>query len=308
MDKKSLRDGFGKALLELGQNKDVVVLSADLAGSTKTSMFAKEYPQRHFELGISEQNMMGVASGLAACGKIAFSTSFAVFNPGRNLDQLRTSVCYSNLNVKVIGAHAGISIGEDGATHQATEDIAITRSLPNMTVLVPCDYEEIYKATKEAAKLKGPVYIRSGRPSVPVLTKPDSEFKIGKANILRKGKDASIIACGIMVDKALLAAEMLKKEGIDVSVINMHTIKPIDKDAIVAAAKMGPIVTAEEHQIHGGLGSAVAEVVARYCPVKMDFIAIKDTFAESGTMDELMVKYHLTENDIVKSVKACLAH
>lgn len=308
MNKRSIRDAFGKALEELGEiNKNVVALSADLAGSVKTSEFAKKFPERHFEVGISEQNMMGIASGLAACGKIPFIASFAAFNPGRNWDQLRVSVCYSNMNVKVIGGHAGISIGEDGATHQALEDIAITRVLPNMTVIVPSDYNEMYKATIAAAKHNGPVYIRSGRPNVEDL--PESKFEIGKANILKKGNDITIIACGLMVQESLHAAEELEKKGISAQVINMHTIKPIDKDAIIKAAKETKrIITAEEHQINGGLGSAVAEVVAQSCPVPMKFIGIKDTFGESGTPYELLKKYGLTKEEIVKEAEKLIKH
>ncbi len=307
METKSVRDAFGKALLELGEkNKEVVALAADLGGSVRTNWFAEKFPERHFEVGISEQNMMGVASGLAACGKIPFAGSFAVFNPGRNLDQLRTSVCYSNMNVKIIGAHAGITVGEDGATHQALEDIAITRTLPNMTVIVPSDYNEMYKATLAAAGHKGPVYIRSGRPKIDVL--PETDFKIGKANILRKGDDLAIIACGIMVGEALKAAETLDSRGISARVINMHTIKPIDKDAVIAAAKETKmILTAEEHQVNGGLGSAVAEVLAQDYPAKMKIIGVKDTFGESGKPRELMEKYGLTAENIVKQAMDILS-
>ncbi len=305
MDNKSVRDGFGKALVELGKkNKDIVAFSADLAGSVRTNWFAKEFPDRHFEVGVAEQNMMGIASGLAANGKIPFVGSFAVFNPGRNLDQIRASVCYSNMNVKIIGAHAGITVGQDGATHQAMEDIAITRSLPNMTVIVPSDYNEMYIATIAVAEHKGPVYIRSGRPKVPVLTDENAKFEIGKVVTMKQGNDVTIIACGIMVSKAMEAAELLEKENVSVRVINMHTIKPIDKDAIVKAAKeTKAIVTAEEHNVIGGLGSAVSEVVVNTNPVPMRFVGIKDTFGESGTGDELLEKYGLTSKDIVKAVK-----
>lgn len=308
METRSVRDAFGKALVELGKkNKDVVALSADLAGSVRTNWFAEEFPERHFEVGIAEQNMMGIASGLAACGKIPFVASFAAFNPGRNWDQLRVSVCYSNMNVKVIGGHAGISIGEDGATHQALEDIAITRVLPNMTVIVPSDYNEMYDATIAAAKHPGPVYIRSGRPKVEDL--PESKFEIGKANILKKGKDITIIACGLMVQESLKAAELLEKKGISASVINMHTIKPIDKKAIINAAKeTKAIITAEEHQVNGGLGSAVAEVLSENYPTKLKIIGIKDTFGESGSPDELLTKYGLTKEHIVKEAEKLLNH
>jgi transketolase len=307
MDKRSIRDGFGKALLELGEkNKNVVALSADLAGSVRTNWFAEEFPERHFELGIAEQNMMGVASGLAACGKIPFAASFAAFNPGRNWDQLRVSVCYSNMNVKIIGGHAGISIGEDGATHQALEDIAITRCLPNLVVIVPSDYNEMKKAVFASAKHKGPVYIRSGRPKVEDL--PEHDFKIGEANILKKGKDITIIACGLMVQESLRAAELLDKKGVSTSVINMHTIKPIDKKAILNAAKeTKAIITAEEHQIHGGLGSAVAEVLAQSnYKIPMMILGIEDTFGESGKADELLKKYKLSKETIVKKAEKLL--
>ena len=302
---RSVRDGFGKALVELGKkNKNIVAFSADLAGSVRTNWFAAEFPDRHFEVGIAEQNMAGIASGLAACGKIPFIGSFAVFNPGRNLDQIRSSIAYSNMNVKIIGAHAGITVGQDGATHQALEDISITRALPNMTVLVPCDYDEMFNATIASAEHKGPVYIRSGRPKIPDITKPEDKFVIGKAKLMKQGKDVTIIACGIMVSKALEAAELLEKDKISVRVINMHTIKPIDKDAIIKAAKeTKAIITAEEHQVIGGLGSAVAEVVVQNHPVPMEFVGIKDSFGESGSGDELLEKYGLTSKDIVKAVK-----
>jgi len=302
---RSVRDGFGKALVELGKkNKNILAFSADLAGSVRTNWFAAEFPDRHFEVGIAEQNMAGIASGLAACGKIPFIGSFAVFNPGRNLDQIRSSIAYSNMNVKIIGAHAGITVGQDGATHQALEDISITRALPNMTVLVPCDYDEMFNATIASAEHKGPVYIRSGRPKIPDITKPEDKFEIGKAKLMKQGKDVTIIACGIMVSKALEAAELLEKDKISVRVINMHTIKPIDKDAIIKAAKeTKAIITAEEHQVIGGLGSAVAEVVVQNHPVPMEFVGIKDSFGESGSGDELLEKYGLTSKDIVKAVK-----
>ena len=302
---RSVRDGFGKALVELGKkNKNILAFSADLAGSVRTNWFAAEFPDRHFEVGIAEQNMAGIASGLAACGKIPFIGSFAVFNPGRNLDQIRSSIAYSNMNVKIIGAHAGITVGQDGATHQALEDISITRALPNMTVIVPCDYDEMFNATIASAEHKGPVYIRSGRPKIPDITKPEDKFVIGKAKLMKQGKDVTIIACGIMVSKALEAAELLEKDKISVRVINMHTIKPIDKDAIIKAAKeTKAIITAEEHQVIGGLGSAVAEVVVQNHPVPMEFVGIKDTFGESGNGDELLEKYNLTSKDIVKAVK-----
>ncbi len=297
------RDGFGKALVKLGKiNPDIVVLSADLEESTRTKWFKEKYPERFIEVGVAEQNMLGIATGLALEGKIPFAASFAVFSPGRNWDQLRISVCYSNANVKIFGGHAGLTVGKDGATHQALEDIAITRALPNLTVIVPCDSEEMEKATISAAKLKGPVYLRGGRERIPIV-KENEKFEIGKANILREGKDVAIIACGIMVHKALKASDILKTKGISCRVINMHTIKPIDKKTILDAAKECKfIVTAEEHQITGGLGSAVCEVVAESHPTKVIRVGMKDRFGESGEPNELLIKYGLTEKDIFDAV------
>ena len=299
------RNGYGKGLVALGKkNKNVVVLCADLADSTKASMFKARYADRFIECGISEQNMMGVAAGLAKEGKIPFVSSYAVFNPGRNWDQLRVSVCYNNLNVNVQGGHAGITVGADGATHQALEDIAITRVLPNLTVIVPCDAVEAEKATIAATNIKGPCYIRTGRIKVPTITSYKTPFKIGKINVVVEGNDASIIACGIMVYEAVKAAYELKKHGINVAVINCHTIKPIDKQGIIKyAKKTRAIVTAEEHQIMGGLGSAVSEIVSEYYSVPVVKVGIKDKFGESGKPEELMKKYGLTANDIINAVK-----
>ena len=299
------RDGYGKALLALGRlKKNVVALCCDLTDSTRVEWFKQKYPKRFIEVGVQEQNMAGLSAGLALIGKIPFISSYAVFSPGRNWDQLRVSVCYNNLNVKIQGAHAGISVGPDGATHQALEDIAIMRVLPNMKVIVPADAIQAEKATIASASIYGPVYIRVGRDKVPVITNKNTPFKFGKADIYRIGKDACIIACGRMVFEALVAAENLAKEGIEVMVINCHTIKPIDEKTILSAAKKTKaIITAEEHQIHGGLGSAVAEVLSAHFPTPLEFVAINDTFGESGDPDKLLEKYNCTHNNISLAVK-----
>ena len=300
-EKASTRDGFGKALLKLGKNPDVVALCADLTESVRMNWFAEKYPKRFIEMGVAEQNMMGVGAGLASLGKIPFVGSFAVFSPGRNWDQLRVSVCYSNLNVKIIGGHAGITVGGDGATHEALEDIAITRCLPNMTVLVPADGPQTKKATIASAKIKGPVYIRLGREKTPSITTPKTPFKVGKADIYKDGKDIAIIACGLMVGHALQAAMILEKKGISAMVINNHTIKPIDKKTLLQAAnKTGCVVTAEEHQIQGGLGSAVAEAIATN-PVPLEFVGMPDSFGESGDPEKLLSKYKMQPKDIVNA-------
>ena len=303
------RNGYGEALVELGEkNKDVVVLSADLAESTRALAFAKKYPDRFFEVGVAEQNMMGIAAGLALSGKIPFVSSYATFSPGRNWDQLRVSVCYSNANVKIAGNHTGLSVGPDGATHQALEDIAITRVLPNLTVIQPCDFEEAKKCTLAAAGHKGPVYFRLVREKVPSFTTPDTPFEIGRATIFREGKDLTIIGCGPLLYEALKAAEELSKQGIEAQVLNCHTIKPIDKKAIIKAAKeTGGIVTVEEHQILGGLGGAVAEVLGASYPVPIEFIGMPDTFGESGKPSELQEKYHMVAADIIEASKRVIA-
>lgn len=302
------RNGYGDALIELGKkNKNIVVLCADLSDSTRSAGFQKEFPERFVQCGIAEQNMMGVAAGFAIEGKIPFVSTYSVFCPGRNWDQVRVSVCYSNLPVKLTGAHAGVSVGPDGATHQGLEDMAITRCLPNMTVLAPCDYEETKKATIEAAKLKGPVYLRFAREKTPVFTTPKTPFKIGRAEVFRVGKDVTIIACGPLVYEALLAAEKLKKEKIDVEVIDNHTIKPLDKKTILKSIKKTKaVVTAEEHQIMGGMGSAVAEFLTANYPVPIEFIGMPDCFGESGTPEELLEKYGMTAKHIIKAVKKVL--
>lgn len=279
------------------------MLTCDLADSTRASWFQKEFPDRFIEVGVAEQNLMGISAGLAKEGKIPFACSYAEFNPGRNWEQLRISVCYNNLNVNVQGCHAGITVGADGATHQMLEDIALTRSLPNMTVIVPCDALEAQKAVIASARIKGPVYIRCGRAKTPFITKKQSKFRVGKADIMKEGRDVCIIACGIMVNEALEAAEQLRPK-INAAVINCHTIKPIDKKTIIKYAKKAKaIVTAEEHQINGGLGSAVAEVLAENYPVKMKRVGILDRFGESGKPRDLMKKYKITSRDIVKAVK-----
>lgn len=302
---KPARDGYGAGLVELcGSRSDILVLDADVSKSTRTNWVGEQYPDHFLNMGISEQDMVGTAAGLALGGMIPFVATYGVFLSGRAWDQIRTTVCYNNLPVKFGGAHAGISVGPDGATHQALEDIAIMRVLPNMTVLAPCDAEEVRKATIAAASWPGPVYIRFGREPVPVITDEASPFEIGKAISLRSGGDVAIIACGAMVYEALRAAEALEADGIRASVLNLHTIKPLDRDAvIVAARRCGCVVTAEEHQLAGGMGSAVAEVLAAECPVPVEFVGIRDCFGESGQPDELMEKYGLVAQDIVFAAK-----
>ncbi len=304
MENMATRDAYGKALVLLGaENPDVVVLDADLAKSTKTIDFLKIYPERFFDMGIAEQNLIGTAAGLAAAGKIPFASTFAIFATGRAFEQIRNSVAYTKLNVKIAASHAGLTVGEDGASHQAVLDIAIMRALPNMTVIVPADPVETMTAVFAAAAMKGPVYIRLGRPVVPVLFPDDYEFKVGKAVTLREGKDVAILACGIMTAESLKAAGELEKEGISARVLNMSTIKPLDKEAIIKAAReTGALVTAEEHSIIGGLGGAVAEVLAENAPTPLERVGVKDTFGESGKPQELLVKYGLTAKDIKEAV------
>ena len=307
---KATREAYGEALRELGgQNENIVVLDADLSGSTKTAMFKKEYPTRFFNAGIAEQNMIGTAAGLAAAGKTAFASTFAVFATGRAFEQIRNSVCYPKLNVKVAATHAGLTVGEDGATHQAIEDVAIMRALPNMTVLVPADAAEAKAVVRWAAEYNGPVYIRLGRSGVPDVFDETYEFKFGKAVTLKEGKDVTLIGMGIMTSAALEAAEMLAEEGISATVLNMPTIKPIDEDAIVAAANAtGAIVTCEEHSIIGGLGSAVAEVLAEKASARLVRVGVKDTFGESGKPADLLKKYGLTASDIAAAAKQAIAN
>lgn len=306
--KKATRFGFGEALVELGKkDSKIFVLGADTVSSVAINGFQEAFPDRFLNVGIAETNLIGVAAGLAVAGFTPFAATYGVFASGRPWEQIRTTVCYSDLNVKIGGSHSGLMVGPDGATHQALEEIAIMRCLPNMKVIVPCDVIETKKATMASAYIKGPVYIRYGRENVPILTKEETPFEVGKANILKEGKDVAIIACGTMVYEALMAAELLEKKGIKARVINIHTIKPIDEKAIIDAAKdCGAIVTAEEHQIFGGLGSAVAEVIVRNNPVPMEFVAVNDTFGESGEPMDLIVKYGLKDVNIVAAVEKVL--
>lgn len=306
--KIATREAYGKGLAKLGKiNENVVVLDADLSKSTKTAMFQKEFPNRFFNMGIAEQNLMGTAAGFSTCGKIPFASTFAMFATGRAFEIIRNSVCYSKLNVKVCATHAGITVGEDGASHQALEDLAVMRAIPNMVVLNPADAVSAEKAVFAMAEYDGPAYARFGRAAVPVIYDEDMKFEIGKGIEVKEGKDATIIATGILVAEALEARELLLKEGIEARVIDMHTIKPIDKEIIIKAAdETGAIVTAEEHNIIGGLGSAVAEVLVENKPVPMKRIGTKDTFGESGKPKELMEKYELTAKDIVKAVKSVI--
>lgn len=302
---KATRDAYGEILKELGhRNKDIIVLDADLSSSTKTIVFAKEFPNRFFNTGIAEQNMIGVAAGLATTGKIPFASTFAVFGAGRAYEQIRNSVCYPNLNVKVAVTHSGLTVGEDGATHQMLEDIALMRILPNMYVTVPADACETKAIVSWAVEHKGPVYIRMGRSKVGEIMPSNTVFVPGKSTVLHEGKDITVIACGIMVEKAVQAAEILEKENISVKVINMSSIKPIDKDAILkAAVETGAILTCEEHSVIGGLGSAVSEVLSLEKPTIMDMIGINDTFGESGKANDLLEKYGLTSSNIVEKIK-----
>jgi len=304
-----VRDGYGKGLVALGESDpNIVVLTGDLSESTRSNWFAEKFPKRFIEVGVAEQNMMGIAAGLALSGKIPFVSSYATFNPGRNWDQLRVSVCYSKANVKVAGAHAGISVGPDGATHQALEDIAITRVLPDLIVIVPCDAIEAQKATIAIGRYKGPAYIRFGREKSPVFTTEATAFKIGKAEVFREGADVAIIGSGMLVYNALQAAQELDKEGVSCEVINNHTIKPIDRKTIVAAAKKcGAVVTVEEHQINGGAGSAVIEVLAEECPVPVERVGMPDSYGESGQPWELVEKYGMGKDAIIKAIKKAIS-
>ncbi len=299
------RNGYGDGLLELAEkNPEVMVLTGDLAESTRVLAFWKKYPERFVECGIAEQNMMGVAAGLSLAGKIPFVSSYAVFVPGRTWDQTRVSVCYSKSNVKIAGAHSGISVGPDGATHQALEDIAIMRVLPNMTVIVPCDAEETRKCTIAVANMMGPVYFRFAREKTPVITTAETPFEIGKSILLRSGEHVTIIGCGPLLHEALLAADALSRDGIEAEVINMHTIKPFDHAALEESAiKTGCVVTVEEHQVTGGLAGAVAESLSRHHAVPMESIGMQDSFGESGEPDELLTKYGMRAKDIVLAVK-----
>jgi len=299
----SLRESYGKTLVELGkENPDIVVLDADLSRSTMTQFFAGEFPSRFFDCGIAEQNMVGIAAGLAASGKIPFASTFAVFAPGRCFDQIRMSIAQPRLNVKLVTTHGGITVGEDGTSHQCIEDLSLICSLPGFTVIVPADAIETAQAVRVAATSYGPFYIRLCRPKVPLVYNQDYHFNLGKAVTMRQGKDATIIAIGLMVSAALEAADNLKREGIECCVLNTSTLKPIDETAIIRAAETGAIVTAEEHLEHGGLGSIVAQVIAKHYPVPIEFVAIKDTYAKSGKASELLQRYNLTAKDIEQAV------
>lgn len=301
---KPTRDGFGHGLVELGKkNENVVAIGADVSGSVKTSYFQERFPERFISVGVSEQNATTVAVGLALSGKVPFFSSYSAFAAFRNADQIRVSICYNEANVKIGGGHSGLTVGPDGATHQSLEEVAFLRTLPNMTLICPADYEQAKKATIAIGEMVGPAYLRFGRPSVPMFTRPEDEFIIGKADILRAGNDISIVANGIMVWEALQAAEALKENhNIDAEVINCHTIKPIDEKALVASAKKcGAMVTAEEHQVHGGLSGAVAEVLVKNYPIPMEFVGVKDTFGGSGEPFELTEIFGLTWKQIYAS-------
>jgi transketolase len=308
--KKDTRSGFGQGLLELGRkNPEVVALCADLIGSLKMEAFLAEFPDRFFQAGISEANMIGMAAGLTIGGKIPFTGTFANFSTARVYDQIRQSVCYSKKNVKICASHAGLTLGEDGATHQSLEDIGMMRMLPYMTVVVPCDYNQTRLATLAVAEFDGPAYLRFGRPKWDIFTPvEDPTFQIGKAQVLVEGTDVTLIACGHMVWIALQAAQQLASEGVSVEVINMHTIKPLDEEAILkSVAKTGRVVTAEEHMRNGGLGDAVAQVLSRHLPSPHEYVAVNDTFGESGLPEELLEKYGLGENDVVAAVRRVVA-
>lgn len=307
-DKIATREAYGNALAEFGDKYNFVVLDADLAAATKTGIFKKKFPNRHFDCGIAEGNMMSVAAGLAAAGKIPFASTFAMFAAGRAFEQVRNSIGYPHLNVKIGATHAGITVGEDGATHQCNEDIALMRTIPGMVVINPSDAVEARAAVEAAILYKGPVYLRFGRLAVPVINDPANyKFEIGKGVTMRDGKDVTIVATGIMVDMANTAANMLAKEGIDARVINIHTIKPLDKELILkAAAETGAIVTAEEHSVIGGLGAAVAETVCEACPVPVVRLGVNDEFGRSGTVPALLEMYGLTPANIAAKAKLAL--
>lgn len=306
---KDTRSGFGDALYELGlQNQEVVALCADLTGSLKMDKFAKSFPGRFVQVGIAEANMMGIAAGLAIGGKIPFTGTFANFSTGRVYDQIRQSVAYSNLNVKICASHAGITLGEDGASHQIMEDIALMKALPNMTVINPCDYNQTKAATFAIAQMHGPVYLRFGRPKVPNFTPTDAPFEIGKAILMREGTDVTIFATGHLVWKALEAAAQLASLGVDAEVINIHTIKPLDNDAVMESImKTRCAVTAEEHQIFGGLGETIAGFLSRNFPTPIEMVGMHDLFGESGTPEELLEKYGMGTKDIVNAAELVLA-
>ncbi|OGF82728.1 transketolase [Candidatus Giovannonibacteria bacterium RIFCSPLOWO2_01_FULL_46_13] len=310
MEQKPTRDGYGQGLLEAGDRDErVVALCADLTESTRTEEFAKKYPKRFIEMGVAEQNLAALASGLANYGKIPFITSYAMFSPGRNWEQIRTTICYNNVPVKIIGSHAGVSVGPDGATHQAIEDMAIMRVIPNMTVLAPCDMHEGKKATLAALELDGPVYIRFARDKSPVFTTPETPFKIGKAEIFFESENpkVAIVGCGPLVHNAILAAADLEKEGIGVIVVNNPSVKPLDEKLIIEVAKnAGAVVTVEEHQVSGGMGSAVAEALAKNYPVPMEFVGVQNRFGESGPPSVLVENLGMGKKSIIEAVKKVL--
>ena len=307
-EKKDTRSGFGAGLLELGKSNDqVVALCADLTGSLKMDAFEKEFPNRFFQIGIAEANMMGIAAGLTIGGKIPFTGTFANFSTGRVYDQIRQSIAYSNKNVKICASHAGLTLGEDGATHQILEDIGLMKMLPHMVVINPCDYNQTKAATIAISKYIGPVYLRFGRPSVPNFTEPDQNFEIGKAILLNEGTDVTIIATGHLVWKAIEAAEQLAAKGISAEIINIHTIKPLDNLAVLKSIKKTKcVVTAEEHQMNGGLGDSIAQLLSREMPTPQEYVAVNDSFGESGTPDQLMTKYGLDTLDIISAAERVL--
>ena len=307
-EKKDTRSGFGAGLLELGKSNDqVVALCADLTGSLKMDAFEKEFPNRFFQIGIAEANMMGIAAGLTIGGKIPFTGTFANFSTGRVYDQIRQSIAYSNKNVKICASHAGLTLGEDGATHQILEDIGLMKMLPHMVVINPCDYNQTKAATIAISKYIGPVYLRFGRPSVPNFTAPDQNFEIGKAILLTEGTDVTIIATGHLVWKAIEAAEQLAAKGISAEIINIHTIKPLDNLAVLKSIKKTKcVVTAEEHQMNGGLGDSIAQLLSREMPTPQEYVAVNDSFGESGTPDQLMTKYGLDTLDIISAAERVL--
>ncbi|HVY68018.1 MAG TPA: transketolase C-terminal domain-containing protein [Patescibacteria group bacterium] len=308
IEQEPTRQGYGRGLLDLGaEDENVVVLTADLAESTHVLDFSQKYPERFVECGVAEQNMMGLAAGLALYGKVPFVSSYATFSPGRNWDQLRVSVCYSQANVKIAGAHTGVTVGPDGATHQALEDVALTRVLPNLIVEVPCDALEARKVAVALGRLQGPAYFRLGRSQTPVITQESTPFKVGRAEIFRDGRDVAIIASGPVLYNGLLAAEELEKEGISAMVVNNHTIKPIDAATIVAAAKTcGAVVTLEEHQTMAGCGSAVCEVLAQHYPVPVELVGMPNTFGESGQPQQLIEKYGMGSRAVAAAAKKAI--
>lgn len=302
------RHGYGDGVVLAGEKDPrIVVLCCDLTESTRSHLFKAKFPERFIEMGIAEQSMASIGAGMAVCCKVPFISSYAMFSPGRNWEQIRTTIAYNNANVKIVGAHAGVSVGPDGATHQAIEDIAIMRAVPNIIVVVPCDYEEAKKATQEIAKIAGPCYIRLGREATPVMTTPGTPFKIGRAEVFKEGKDVTIVACGSLVYEALLAAKELERQKISARVINNHTIKPLDSVALLKAAKeTGAFVTVEEHQKNGGMGSAVCELLAENHPIPVERVGVADRFGESGPPETLLEKFGLTAPYIIKAVKKVL--